>query len=164
MKRSVGIVDQVRIALSPAHRLATCVGALLGAVVPLSVFMVLHLELEGAGGEWAAWYDPRWLIVVGGLLYSASTVYRWGRMAFSSWYKALGFTALIEGVMSLSDQLWLSVAALAYLCLINAIATGVTLARGVEISVEPAAVAPVVQTAARKRPAAKLRVVAEGRS
>lgn len=44
--------------------------------------------------------------------------------------KALGFTVLLEGVMTCSGQQWLAITALCYLCTINAIATGVTLARG----------------------------------
>lgn len=134
IKRSLGIVDQVRVALEPRYRMATCIGALLGAVVPVSTFAVLHGELIDLTD-----YDPRLLIVLGGLLYSALTVYRWGRMAFGSRVKAIGFTVLLEGVMTLSDQPWLSGLALGYLCLINAIATGVTLASGASIVAGPAA-------------------------
>lgn len=142
IRRSPGIVDQVRIALEPSYRMATFIGALLGAVVPVSTFAVLHGEL----GDLAA-YDPRLLIVIGGLLYSALTVYRWGRMAFGSVVKAIGFTVLLEGVMTLSDQPWLSGVALGYLCLINAIATGVTLARGATVVADPAAVHEVAASA-----------------
>jgi hypothetical protein len=162
IRRSLGIVDQVRVALEPTYRLATCIGALLGAVVPVSTFAVLHGEV----GDLAE-LDPRWLVVIGGLLYSAITVFRWGRLAFGSAVKAVGFTVLLEGVMTLSDQPWLSGLALGYLCLINAIATGVTLARGATVVAEqaaaPEAIAPAPPAAKPKpkRPSKerRLRVV-----
>ena len=141
IRRSLGIVDQVRVALEPTYRLATFIGALLGAVVPVSTFAVLHAEV---GADLA---QPKAMIVAGGLLYSASTVYQWGRLAFSSWEKALGFTVLLEGVMTLSDQMWLSGLALGYLCLINAIATGVTLARGAAVVADPFAAEPATTPA-----------------
>lgn len=128
IRRNAGVVEQVRVACSKSHRLATFVGALLGAIVPFSTYMVAHNELPDP-----AW-EPRFLLclalVAGGLLYSARTVYQWGELALTSKVKALGFTVLLEGVMTCSHQEWLSVTALVYLCAINAIATGVTLARG----------------------------------
>jgi hypothetical protein len=127
IRKPLGIVDQVRIALSRRYLLATLIGALLGAIVPLATFAIVHTEIDPA----LSWYEqPEILIVAGGLIYSARTVYQWGRMAFASGAKALGFTMLIEGVMTLSSQPWLSGLALVYLCGINAIATGTTLARG----------------------------------
>lgn len=133
IRRTIGIVDQVRVALSREHRLATAIGALIGTVVPVSTFALLHGEI-GSVLEIRDWsdLDMRLLIVVGGLAYSALTVYRWGSLAFGSPAKALGFTVLLEGIMTLSRQPWLSAIALGYLCLINAVATGVTLARGAE--------------------------------
>lgn len=128
LSKSLGIVEQVRVALSPQYRMASFIGALLGAIVPLSTFVVLHTEIDV--------HDPldlRWLVVLGGLLYSASTVYRWGRLAFASAPKAFGFTVLIEGVMTLATDSWLSIAALSYLIAMNAVATGVTLARGTPV-------------------------------
>jgi hypothetical protein len=128
IRKSPGIVDQVRIAMSRQYRLATLIGAALGAIVPLSTFAIVHVEIDPS----ANWYEqPDMLIVAGGLIYSARTVYQWGRMAFSSAAKAIGFTVLLEGVMTLSSQPWLSGLALVYLCAINAIATGTTLARGI---------------------------------
>jgi hypothetical protein len=51
-------------------------------------------------------------------------------MAFASGWKAAGFCVLLEGVLLVSRTPWLSVAALAYLCAINGIATGVRLSLG----------------------------------
>lgn len=121
----VGVVDQVRVACSRRHRLATVFGCLIGAIVPFAIFCVAHSELK-------SWTDPKALLVLGGLAYSARTVYQWGRLAFESGLKALGFTVLLEGIMVTSSQQWLAITVLVYLCAINAIATGVTLARGAQ--------------------------------
>lgn len=118
---SRGIIAQIHIAArSP---LPAVIGALLGALVPSATFMVGHYEL-------VSWTEPKALIVLGGLVFSALTVFRWGRLAFGSPVKALGFVVLAEGVMTFCSTAWLSVVALGYLVLINAIATGCTIALG----------------------------------
>lgn len=55
-------------------------------------------------------------------------MFQWGRLAFGSPVKALGFVVLAEGVMTFCSTAWRSVVALGYLVLINAIATGGTIA------------------------------------
>ena len=55
-------------------------------------------------------------------------MFRWGRLAFGSSVKSLGFVVLAEGVMTFCSTAWLSLVALGYLVLINAIATGCTIA------------------------------------
>jgi VIT1/CCC1 family predicted Fe2+/Mn2+ transporter len=118
------VVDQVRIALKPRYRLATFLGFLLGGFVPIACFFVAHYELS----DLAPLYAQKGLyLVLGGLTYSARTVWQWGRIAFQNAYKAAGFVVLLEGVMVSSHILWLSVAALVYLVAINAIATGCNL-------------------------------------
>jgi hypothetical protein len=116
-----GIITQIRIAAR--NPLPTVIGALLGALVPSATFVVGHYELS-------SWTEPKALIVLGGLAFSALTVFRWGRLAFGSTVKALGFVVLAEGVMTFCSTAWLSVVALGYLVLINAIATGCTIALG----------------------------------
>lgn len=125
--RPVSIVDQVRTACRRENRLATLLGALLGGFVPLATFTVAHRELDLSA---ALWTQPLALLVLGGLIYSARTVYEWARLAFVSPVKALGFTVLLEGVMTCSGVEWLSYSALGYLIGVNAIAAGVTLALG----------------------------------
>jgi len=124
---SLGVVDQVRLASQRGNRLATFLGSLLGGFVPLATYVVSHQELDFT---LPIWTQPKALLALGGLLYSAITVYRWGRMAFDGAVRALGFTVLLEGVMVFSSVGWLSHAALVYLIAINAISTGVTLALG----------------------------------
>ena len=57
-------------------------------------------------------------------------MFRWGRLAFGSAVKALGFVVLAEGMMTFCATAWLSGVALGYLVLINAIATWCTIALG----------------------------------
>jgi VIT1/CCC1 family predicted Fe2+/Mn2+ transporter len=117
-------VDQVRIALRPRNRLATFLGFLLGGFVPLASFFVAHFELSAI----TPLYTQRALyLVLGGLAYSAKTVWQWGTLAFQNGFKAFGFVVLLEGVMVTSHILWLSIAALVYLMAINGIATGCNL-------------------------------------
>src|SRR5882757_9919598 len=118
---SPSIISQINIAAR--NPLPAVIGALLGALVPSATFMVGHYELT-------SWTEPKALIVLGGLVFSALTVFRWGRLAFGSPVKALGFVILAEGVMTFCSTAWLSLVALGYLVLINAIATGCTIALG----------------------------------
>jgi len=122
---SLGVVDQVRLAFRPRTRLATLIGCLLGGLVPMISFVLAHGEVNQIEPlyEQVASY-----LVLGGLLFSATTVYTWGRMAFSSGAKALGFVVLTEGALVLAKTEWLGWVALFYLCAINAIATGCVLA------------------------------------
>ncbi len=123
----MGVVDQVRLASKPGNRLATFLGALLGGFVPIATYVVAHQELNLSENLFS---QPKFLLVLGGLFYSAKTVYQWGKLAFAGITRALGFTVLLEGVMIFSSVQWLSYTALAYLILINAIGTGVSLALG----------------------------------
>lgn len=136
----VGVVRQVRIACDPRNRLAVAIGAVLGALVPLAVYVVAHTDLDVhavlASGHLDAARYPALALVLAGLVYSATTVYQWGVMAFNNRAKALGFAVLVEGTMTLSHQTWLAVIALVTLCGINAIATGVTLVRGARLKTE----------------------------
>lgn len=119
-KPAPGVVDQVRAALKPQNRIATLVGFMLGGFVPVATFVTAH------SGSWTALSVA---LVVGGLLYSARTVYSWGVLAFAERVKALGFVMLLEGVLVTSQTAWLARAALAYLVLINGTATACQLSR-----------------------------------
>lgn len=123
-RRPRGILAQTRAALRPQARLATLLGCVLGAFVPVAVWVVAHRELALGVPLWRQFGS---LLVVGGLVYSATNVYTWGRLAFRSPVKAAGFVVLLEGVLVASKTPWLSIAALVVLAGINAIATGATL-------------------------------------
>jgi hypothetical protein len=119
------VVDQVRVAFRPRNRLAGVVGAALGGLVPLASYWLAHHEVDTAVALYAQL--ACWL-VLGGLVYSATTVYGWANMAFGSGLKAMGFCVLLEGVLLASRTPWLAILALAYLCAINAVATACKLA------------------------------------
>jgi hypothetical protein len=120
----LGVVEQVRAALHPKARLATLLGALLGGFVPVATYLLAHHE---AVSEDRLHAGLAALLVLGGLCFSAKTVYAWGHLAFQSGGKSLGFVVLMEGTMVVSREPRLGLAALAYLVGINAIATGCTL-------------------------------------
>lgn len=120
----LGVVAQIRRAFKPSNRLATFVGFCLGGFVPLAVYTVAHYE----AGPMAL--NKSWLFVAGGLAFSALTVFQWGALAFDNRVKAAGFVLLAEGAMVTSNIHWLSLVALAYLILINGIATGCRLSLG----------------------------------
>lgn len=123
-KEPNGVVDEVIIATAARNRLATTLGFILGGFVPVGSFTVAHYEVTAFNlANWAPL-----LMVLGGLAYSALTVYQWGVKAFESKCKAFGFVLLIEGIMTLSHTQWLSVAALLLLVSINGISTGTKLA------------------------------------
>ncbi len=113
------VITQIRVA--GANPLPLVIGALLGALVPVGTFTVGHYEIS-------TWLDVRSLIFLGGLMFSAITVFRWGQRAYGSTPKAFFFVLLAEGLMSFSTTAWISVTALMYLVCINAVANGCNLA------------------------------------
>lgn len=119
---NMSIMKQVRTA-TRGSRLAVFGGFLLGGLIPAASFLVAHNEVTSPTGSPAPF-----VIVLGGLMFSALTVFQWGRSAFQSTWKALGFVTLTEGVMVFSGQQALSVVCLAYLVVINGLATGCRLA------------------------------------
>lgn len=124
--RPLGVVGQVRLAMKPRNRLATSLGAILGGFVPTASYTVAHHELDLSR---PLTDQIGTVLVLGGLLFSAITVVRWGRQAFQSTAKAVGFVALTEGVLVASQTQWLALSALAILVGVNAIATGSILSR-----------------------------------
>jgi hypothetical protein len=124
--RNPGVIEQFRVAKSnPAALIGGC---LLGAFVPFVTFWVAHFELNKE--TLFSSFQPGLFLVLGGLVYSAKTVWQWGRLAFNCPWKATGFVLLIEGAMVTTQTLWLGVMALGYLMVINAVATGCTLTAG----------------------------------
>lgn len=124
--RSPGVIEQFRVAKSnPAALVGGC---LLGAFVPFVTFWVAHFELDVTTLTSA--FQPALFLVLGGLVYSAKTVWQWGRLAFACPWKATGFVLLVEGTMVTTQTLWMGVMALGYLMVINAVATGCTLTAG----------------------------------
>lgn len=123
----MNLVAQVKRACASKNRLATLLGFLLGGFVPVAIYFTAHRATFAWGLA-----SPAPGLVLGGLVYSAQTVFQWGKLAFHNALKATGFCVLIEGVMVTSQIHWLSIAALIYLVCINGIATGVTISIGVQ--------------------------------
>lgn len=121
--RPMGVVQQVKLALHPKARLAALIGFLLGGIVPLASYVLAHSEVAVLGSD----RYRAWILVAGGLLYSAKTVYEWAALAFTSALKAVGFCVLIEGVMITGHAHWLAIVALCYLVGINGTATACAL-------------------------------------
>jgi hypothetical protein len=137
-----GILEQWRQARQ--HPIAALLGALLGGFVPLAVYQTTHTDLRVHSVRDLA--NPLVLIVAAGLLFSVRTVWIWGRSAFGEGLKSTCLVITIEGMMVFSPTVWLAQLALAYLVVINAVATACTLAR------EDAQPAPLTVTSvARER-------------
>lgn len=122
MKR-LGVVQQVKRAARKGNRLATTIGLLLGGFVPLAIYVVSHVPSFTFTSGPAA-------LVLGGLCYSAQTVYQWAKLAFDNAIKSVGFCVLLEGVMCTTHVHWLALLALGYLIVINGVATGCNLSLG----------------------------------
>lgn len=98
-------------------------GATVGASVPISVFAVSHL----VPFEWSFQPLLLWAAVLGGLVFSAGTVYRYCTRLFrGDSRKAVAYCVLSETIMTFApDWLWpLSIAMLTILVTINAVETG----------------------------------------
>lgn len=158
----LGVVDQVVLACKPKNRLATAMGFLLGGVVPVATYLEAHVDLDKGQpiySQLAAY------LVLGGLLFSAKTVFAWAKAAFADGYKAAGFVVLLEGVMVLSHVPALPLILLTFLVSINGVATGCLLSLGrapkpakaerVEaVEVEPKARAKAPRTPRKRAPRA----------
>lgn len=121
----MGVVDQMRFALRPRSRFGFALGLLLGGFVPVATFVLAHTEINTL---LPLYTQTSLLFVLGGLLFSAVTMYRWGCQAFHSKPKAVGFVLLLEGVMITCHTRPLALVALAYLAAINGVATACNLA------------------------------------
>ncbi len=108
---ALSVVDQLRRAFSPGHRLGAVIGAGIGGFVPVASYEIVHVEV--LANPWL------WALVAGALLFSGLSVFRWASDAFASTWKGAGFVVLCEGAMVLSRNHWLGLSALGLLVLIN---------------------------------------------
>jgi hypothetical protein len=134
-KRSRGIIDrsattdvvtQLECAVRNPH--AALIGALIGGLVPWFGRTLAHDQVPAA---WSVGNTPLVLVmiavVLGCALFSALSVYKFGKAAFGDSRKALGFVLALEGVMLVTTGTT-STVALAVLILINAVANGSVIA------------------------------------
>ena len=113
------VIHQVRRAFMPGARLAGFTGLIIGGFVPVATWSLVHFEVSKI--------PALWLLVAGGLLYSALTVFQWGVSAFGNAFKAVGFCVLLEGILTFSHTFSLSVAGLTVLVFINAVSAACAL-------------------------------------
>ena len=71
------MIGQIKLAF--ANPLPLVIGVVIGALVPIATYTVGHAELDTAG-----WGSVPGAVVIGGCIFSAITVYKWGRRAFDS--------------------------------------------------------------------------------
>jgi len=134
-KRSRGVVDrsattdvvtQLECAIKNPH--AALIGAVIGGLVPWFGRTLAHDTIPAA---WSAGHTSfamaMIVVVLGCALFSALSVYKFGKAAFGDARKALGFVLALEGVMLVSTGATSSVA-LVVLVLINAVANGSVIA------------------------------------
>lgn len=131
-----GILEQIQMIFDSRYRLIKWCGTfitrwfptIIGGLIPLQTFAFAH------HGQHIKYYM---VPVLGGLAYSALTVFKWMSLALnrrgsSKWetvFKALGFVVLTEMalIMGTGNVLFLSYIALGILIFINAVATGSSL-------------------------------------
>lgn len=111
------VVEQVRQAFRRDGRLAAVIGLLLGSSFPAMTFGLIHFILPQHPEKWIL----LWVIAVGGLVYSAPKVYRWGVSAWGSKFEAAGMVLLLEGIMTFVPGLWLPSIALLWIVFINGV-------------------------------------------
>lgn len=134
-KRSRGVVDrsattdvvtQLECAIRNPH--AALIGAAIGGLVPWFGRTLAHDQVPEA---WSAGnmslVTVMLAVVLGCALFSALSVYKFGKAAFGDSKKALGFVLALEGVMLVTTGAT-STVALAVLILINAVANGSVIA------------------------------------
>ncbi len=115
----MGAVEQMVRAFSSGNRLSACMGIVLGGFVPIAVYALVHYEV--------AEHPMFWCMVVGGLAYSAVSVFKWAENAFHMRLKAIGFVLLLEGAVTFSHERWLGFGGLVLLVGINGISAAVAL-------------------------------------
>lgn len=134
-KRSCGVVDRsattdvvTQLECAIRRPQATLIGALVGGLVPWFARTLAHDQLPAT---WSSGNHGLAMVmlavVLGCAVFSAITVYKFGRATFGDTRKALGFVLAIEGVMLVSTGVT-STVALVVLIAINALANGAAIA------------------------------------
>ena len=146
---TVDVVTQLECAIRRPQ--ATLIGALVGGLVPWFARTLAHDQLPAAWSSGSTALAAVMLaVVLGCAVFSAITVYKFGRATFNDTRKALGFVLAIEGVMLVSTGATSNVA-LAVLIAINALSNGAAIALAREATCKRrAAVVKSAETRARR--------------
>jgi hypothetical protein len=124
-KRTRSIIGQIQDTFRAGEKLSATLGLVTGAFAPTGVFAITH----GCLTEAPLYVQPLAWIAGGGLVFSAMTVVTWANTMFRNPVKAVGWTLLIEGIMTFAPHqlLWLSYGCLALLVFVNAVANACNL-------------------------------------
>jgi hypothetical protein len=120
------VIDQTKLAFS-VSAIGSITGIVLGSVVPLMAYMEAHYELHMADAKLEDYWSIYTVLTLGGMLFSAKSVFYWTKSAFKDSMKAFGFVCLVEGSMIFSHISWVGWLGLAILIGINAIASAANL-------------------------------------
>lgn len=103
--KEVLVVDQIIGACKKGlrNRIALWAGLIGGGIIPLGSWLITHYELCAFHGWDLAWQVQTYA-VLGGLLFSAITVFTWLKSAYANPYKATGAVVFLEVVMTTSYQ------------------------------------------------------------
>jgi hypothetical protein len=112
-------VDQARAVFRSGNRLSALVGLIMGGFVPLACYTLIHLEVSTR--------PTLWVLVAGGLVYSALNMFSWMQRLFGNWWMPLGWVVLLEGSMTASKIAWLSLTGLAILMILDGVTTAITI-------------------------------------
>jgi hypothetical protein len=115
----MSVMNQIRRAFLPGARIAAVIGIVAGGFAPVASFALIHFEVAAR--------PYLWVLVVGALMFSALTVFKWMKAAFGCPYKAVGITLLLEGVLTASHLQVLTFAALGILIFVNAVSSACSL-------------------------------------
>lgn len=113
---------KAKVSKAARNTVRAVIASIAASYLPIATYLVAHHETKA---------NPlAWLLVIGGLTYSAPTLIAWAKSWVGHgktkaaerlfWAKAVGFTGLLEGVMVGSSNDVLALCGLGILVLINA--------------------------------------------
>lgn len=108
-KPKVKVVPKLNVA--EQRTVGQFIAALAAGFLPLASYVIAHHEVADR------WW--MWGLVIAALAFSAPTLVDWAQRWCKGFWKAVGFTVLLEGVMVFSRSDWLAVTGLAILVIIN---------------------------------------------
>lgn len=125
---TIGILEKLE--LVKEHRGVAWFGAAKGAIVPICAFWTTHFDMKEVHKP-SDLLKPQMgllaFVVAACLMFSITTVWKWGRQSYGNWWQATWYVIGLEGMMIASPTLVLAGVALLLLIGINAIATACTL-------------------------------------
>ncbi len=118
------VISQIQSACANGNRRWALVGFIIGGIIPALTFCIDRYEVKSTSPLYA---QVAVYLVLGGMAFSAKTVYQWTKAAYHDMIKAIGTVVIIEGVMIFSENLTFAVVSLIFLVAINGTATACNL-------------------------------------